>query len=72
MKYYTNSQIENQFYKLTKNKQIEVLNDAIDYMQQYNGRTKLLCIAMAMGYENYEGSYDTYYKKNEKTKKITS
>jgi hypothetical protein len=28
--------------------------DAIDYMQSYNGETDFKCIALAMGYDNYE------------------
>lgn len=61
-KYYTSEQISNEFEKLTKDKKISVLYDAIDYMQSYNGRSRFLCIAMAMGYDNYEGKSDTYTK----------
>lgn len=62
-KYYTSEQISNEFEKLTKDKKIHVLYNAIDYMQSYNGRSKFLCIAMAMGYDNYEGRNDTYTKR---------
>lgn len=62
-KYYTSGQISNEFEKLTKDKKISVLYDAIDYMQSYNGRSRFLCIAMAMGYDNYEGRNDTYTKR---------
>jgi len=62
-KYYTSEQISNEFEKLTKDKKISVLYDAIDYMQSYNGRSRFLCIAMAMGYDNYEGRSDTYTKR---------
>ena len=62
-KYYTSEQISNEFAKLTKDKKISVLYDAIDYMQSYNGRSRFLCIAMAMGYDNYEGRSDTYTKR---------
>lgn len=62
-KYYTSEQISNEFEKLTKDKKISVLYDAIDYMQSYNGRSRFLCIAMAMGYDNYEGRNDTYTKR---------
>ena len=61
-KYYTSEQISNEFEKLTKDKKISVLYDAIDYMQSYNGRSRFLCVAMAMGYDNYEGRNDTYTK----------
>ena len=62
-KYYTHNQIAKEFSKLTQVKQIETLYEALDYMQQYNGRTKMLCIAMALGYENHEGRSDTYMRK---------
>ena len=62
-KYYTSEQISNEFEKLTNDKKISVLYDAIDYMQSYNGRSRFLCIAMAMGYDNYEGRSDTYTKR---------
>jgi len=62
-KYYTSEQISNEFEKLIKDKKISVLYDAIDYMQSYNGRSRFLCIAMAMGYDNYEGGSDTYTKR---------
>ena len=62
-KYHTSEQIINEFEKLTKDKKISVLYDAIDYMQSYNGRSRFLCIAMAMGYDNYEGRNDTYTKR---------
>lgn len=62
-KHYTHDQIAKEFSKLTQVKQIETLYEALDYMQQYNGRTKMLCIAMALGYENYEGGIDTYTRK---------
>lgn len=62
-KYYTSEQISNEFEKLTKDKKISVLYEAIDYMQSYNGRSRFLCIAMAMGYDNYEGRSDTYTKR---------
>jgi|TARA_R110000851_G_scaffold131429_1_gene265312 hypothetical protein len=62
-KNYTHDYIAKEFSKLTQVKQIEVLYEALDYMQQYNGRSKTLCIAMALGYENYEGGVDTYTRK---------
>lgn len=61
-KYYSSEHIENEFQKLSKVNKIDVLLDALDYMQEYNGRTKLLCIAMAMGYDNIEGEGDTFIK----------
>jgi len=61
-KYYTSTDIQKEYSKLTKDKKIEVLYEAIDIMQSFNGRTRFLCIAMAMGYDNYEGEDNTYTK----------
>ena len=38
------------FVKLSNPKKVEVLLDALDYMQQYNGRSVRTCICLAMGY----------------------
>lgn len=51
----TTDQVICKFDKLSNAKKVEVLFDAIDYMQQYNGRTISTCICLAMG---YEGNYD--------------
>jgi hypothetical protein len=40
-----------------------ILYDAIDYMQSYNGRNRFKCI-VAMGYDNYEGENNTYFKRS--------
>ena len=61
-KYYSSDHILGEFEKFSKVKMIDVLYDALDYMQEYNGRTKLLCIAMAMSYDNIEGEGDTFIK----------
>ena len=45
-------EIMNQFDKLTYKKKTGVLFTAIDYMEQYNGRSKVTCIALAMGYDH--------------------
>ena len=61
-KYYTAEHISKQFEKLTRLQKIDILWDALDYMEQYNGRSKFLCVAMAMGYANTEGESNTYTK----------
>jgi hypothetical protein len=48
-KMWSDSELWDIFYK--KKKKAEILMDALDYMQQYNGRSKIQCIALAMGYE---------------------
>ena len=32
-----------------KHNKVDILWDALDCMQQYNGRTKIECVALAMG-----------------------
>lgn len=39
------------YYKLSKAKREQVLWDALDYMEQYNGRSKWECIALALNIE---------------------
>ena len=43
--------IQNKFYKLSKNKKIAVLWEALYHMQRYNGRSEWQCIALAMNME---------------------
>lgn len=47
----TKQAIIDKFEKLSKPKKVEVLFDAIEYMQQYNGRSVRTCICLAMGYK---------------------
>lgn len=61
-KYFTSEEINKKFNSLTKDKRIEVLLEALDNMQSYNGRSKTLCIALAMGYDNYEGDNKSFFK----------
>jgi len=63
-KYYTSTHISREYEKLTKDLKINVLSSAIDYMEQFNGRSKFLCIAMAMGYDNHGGEINTYIKRS--------
>lgn len=62
IKYYTDKDVSKVFSKLTKDEKINILYEAIDITQQYNGRSRFLCIAMALGYENFEGESTTYTK----------
>ena len=63
-KYYTNTHINRQYNDLNPQQKIELLWEALDYMQAYNGRSKILCVAMALGYDNDEGETDTYFKRS--------
>ena len=62
-KYYTSEEISKKYEALSLKEKNEVLYKAIDYMQIYNGRSRFLCIAMAMGYDNYEGDNKSYFKR---------
>jgi len=62
-KYYTSEYISKKYAQLSCKERCDVLYDAIDYMNQYNGRSRFLCIAMAMGFENFEGENNTYTKR---------
>jgi hypothetical protein len=62
-KYYTSTEIHKKYLDLSLAKRNEVLYEAIDIMQQYNGRSRFLCIAMAMGFDNDEGDGKSYYKR---------
>ncbi len=72
MKNYTSEQIQTKFQKLTKDKKIEVLYEALDFMQAYNGRSRFLCIAMAMGYDNWEDDDWYDFLKLNKDEKLQS
>lgn len=63
VKYYSQGDIEAEYGRLTKDEREKILWSALDYMQQYNGRTKIKCVAMALGYDNSEVAKDLYYKK---------
>lgn len=47
--------IMKRYEKLRPVTKLDILDMAIEYMQQYNGRTKCACIAMAMGYDTTDG-----------------
>lgn len=65
MKYYTDTHIFAEYSSMTKDKKIEILNEALGHMESSNTRSKFECIALAMGYRNHEGLEDTYYKRSE-------
>lgn len=62
-KYYTSDHISEEYESLSDKKKIGILHSALDYMQQYNGRSTFYCIALALGYENIEGERNTYTKR---------
>jgi hypothetical protein len=63
IKYYQRNEILKDYNALSYEKKCIVLYEALGWMEQYNGRSKTRCIAMAMGYDNTEGDYDTYFKR---------
>lgn len=62
MKTYSITDIIIKYNKLSSIQRVKILWDALDYMSQYNGRSKYVCIAYAMGYYNDENKYDVYIK----------
>lgn len=63
-KFYTTEYVSKKYASLSLKEKNEVLYEAIDYMNQYNGRSRFLCIAMAMGFDNDEGNENSYYKRS--------
>jgi len=61
--YFTSTTIQEEYDALSQDNKIIVLKNAIGHMQVHNGRSQFLCIAMGMGYENYEGEMSTYTKR---------
>ena len=60
-KIFTRREMINKFETLPEKKKVPILWDALDYMQQYNGRKSYQCIFMAMGYqEDDEGRWRFY------------
>ena len=51
MKIHTSEQMWKKFENQTYKKRVGILLDALGYMEQYNARTQLQCIALAMGYK---------------------
>ena len=59
----TKEEIQNEFNNSSD--KVGILYNALDIMQQYNGRSKLDCIAIAMGYEvDYDNENIKMYIKN--------
>lgn len=56
MKVYCEDMIMDLFYNQTKNKQIEILTNALSLMSMCNAQTEVEVIAKSMGFEkSYEG-----------------
>lgn len=43
-------EVQKKFARLTRLQKIETLFEALDFMQQYNGRSKWECIALVFNY----------------------
>jgi len=63
IEYFTSGHIHHEYNSLSPYHRIDILWEALDKMEEYNGRSKILCIAMALGYDNIEGESDTYFKR---------
>jgi hypothetical protein len=64
IKYYKREDITKLYQALTYKERCSILYDALDWMEQYNGRSKFKCIALAMGFDNTEGDTDSFFKRN--------
>ncbi len=58
-------EVYEEFSELTDSKKINVLHEALETMHGYNGHSPMYCIAQSMGYENIEGSINTWTKAKE-------
>jgi hypothetical protein len=56
------SYIQNEFNNLNLERQLLIMNRALDEMQSNQHLTKWMAIYIAMGYNNDEGKQDTWYK----------
>lgn len=58
------NEIQKEYLNLTEREKINILWSAIENMQQYNGRSRWYCVALAMGYESDDGeNYEKFYYK---------
>ena len=51
------------YYKLDCSSKVKILLEAMEYMQQYNGRSKSECIALSMGYYQIYEDDEEYWVK---------
>ena len=63
--FYTNKQITEEFENLTSAEQIVILLKALDIMHEFNSRSQIVCIGMALGYSNYYGADNKFTIKSE-------
>ena len=61
-KTFTQQELMNLFNSQPASTKVGILLSALDYMQQYNGRSKADCIIYAMDYRDMDGSNDTFIK----------
>lgn len=58
---FTEQELIEKFNNLTSSQRAIILFEALDYMQQYNGRSKTTCICLAMGFKHTK-SHEEYIK----------
>lgn len=59
---YTSQELYEKYVKLPSAQKVNILFRALDYMEQFNGRSKIDCIILAMGYVLRPGEDDSYRK----------
>ena len=62
-KEFTLGEVLAKYKMLSEGNKNNVLYEALDFMHQYNGRSKTDCIALAMGYEIIDDENNIYLKK---------
>ena len=58
-------QILDDYNSLSCSEKLSVMSSALDYMESYNGRSRITCICLAMGYRNETGDSNDWYKESE-------
>lgn len=58
------SEIMPKYYELSDKEKTKILFEALDYMQEFNGRSKYDCICLALGYMYDTKQDDVWFKEN--------
>ena len=63
-KHYTIEEITKEYHGLTYKERSFILYDALVLMEGFNGTSRFKCISIAMGYDNLEGEFGTFFKRS--------
>jgi hypothetical protein len=70
IKTYNTFDLLEKFQCLPPLKKLAVMSNALDYMSQFNGRSRTTCLIMGMGYLWMDVNEETWYDPNEKPAKV--